>query len=34
MSYDLDQFVEDCRATLRRDGGPKGREEVRLKLEQ
>ena len=34
MPYGLDQFVEDCRATLRRDGGPKGREEVRLKLEQ
>lgn len=34
MSYGLDQFVADCRAILRRDGGPKGREEVRLKLEQ
>ena len=34
MSYDLDQFVSDCRAILARDGGPKGREQVRLKLEQ
>jgi hypothetical protein len=34
MAYDLDQFVADCRAVLRRDGGPKGREEVRVKLEQ
>jgi len=34
MSYDLDQFVSDCRAILKRDGGPKGREEVRVKLEQ
>ena len=34
MSYDLDQFVSDCRAILSRDGGPKGREEVRRKLEQ
>jgi len=34
MSYDLDQFVSDCRAILTRDGGPKGREEVRVKLEQ
>src|SRR6516164_6963298 len=34
MSYDLDQFVSDCRAILARDGGPKGREEVRVKLEQ
>jgi len=33
MSYDLDQFVADCRAILARDPGPKGREEVRLKLE-
>ena len=30
MSYDLDQFVSDCRAILTRDGGPKGREEVRV----
>jgi predicted metal-dependent enzyme (double-stranded beta helix superfamily) len=34
MPYDLDQFVSDCRAILTRDGGPKGREQVRLKLEQ
>ena len=34
MAYDLDQFVSDCRAILKRDGGPAGREQVRLKLEQ
>jgi len=34
MAYDLDQFVSDCRAILKRDGGPQGREQVRLKLEQ
>jgi predicted metal-dependent enzyme (double-stranded beta helix superfamily) len=34
MSYDLDQFVSDCRAILKRDGGPQGREEVRMRLEQ
>jgi predicted metal-dependent enzyme (double-stranded beta helix superfamily) len=34
MPYDLDQFVSDCRAILTRDSGPKGREQVRLKLEQ
>ena len=34
MPYDLDQFVSDCRAILKRDGGPKGREEVRLRLER
>jgi hypothetical protein len=33
MSYDLDQFVADCRAILARDPGPKGREEVRVRLE-
>ena len=33
MSYDLDQFVSDCRAILARDAGPNGREEVRVKLE-
>jgi hypothetical protein len=32
-AYDLDQFVADCRAVLSRDGGPAGREEVRLRLE-
>jgi hypothetical protein len=34
MSYNLDQFIADCRATLTRDPGPQGREQVRLKLEQ
>ena len=34
MSYDLDAFVSDCRAILKRDGGPQGREEVRLGLER
>jgi predicted metal-dependent enzyme (double-stranded beta helix superfamily) len=34
MSYDLDQFVSDCRAILKRDGGPQGREEVRVRLER
>lgn len=34
MSYDLDQFVSDCRAALSRDSGPKGREEVRVCLER
>ena len=34
MSYDLDQFVSDCRTILSRDPGPKGREEVRLRLER
>jgi hypothetical protein len=34
MSYNLDQFISDCRAALTRDLGPKGREEVRLKLER
>ncbi len=33
MSYDLDQFVSDCRAILARDAGPSGREEVRIQLE-
>ena len=33
MPYQLDQFIADCRSTLRRDPGPKGREEVRVKLE-
>ena len=28
------QFVSDCRAILKRDPGPKGREEVRVHLEQ
>lgn len=34
MSYDLDQFIADCRATLTRDPGPQGRETVRANLER
>ena len=34
MPYGLDQFIADCRATLSRDPGPAGREEVRQKLER
>jgi predicted metal-dependent enzyme (double-stranded beta helix superfamily) len=34
MSYDLTQFIADCRATLKRDPGPSGRETVRVKLEE
>ena len=34
MAYDLDQFIADCRATLSRDPGPAGREEVRQQLER
>jgi predicted metal-dependent enzyme (double-stranded beta helix superfamily) len=34
MSYDLAQFVADCRTSLRRDPGPAGREEVRANLER
>jgi predicted metal-dependent enzyme (double-stranded beta helix superfamily) len=34
MAYDLDQFIADCRTILARDGGPAGREQVRVKLEQ
>ncbi len=34
MSYDLDQFIADCRAALKRDSGPGGRETVRAKLEE
>jgi hypothetical protein len=33
MPYQLDQFIADCRSILKRDPGPKGREEVRTKLE-
>jgi predicted metal-dependent enzyme (double-stranded beta helix superfamily) len=33
MAYELDQFISDCRSILARDPGPKGREEVRAKLE-
>lgn len=34
MAYDLDQFIADCRVSLTRDPGPKGREEVRKNLER
>lgn len=34
MAYHLDQFITDCRTILARDPGPKGREEVRTRLEQ
>ena len=34
MAYDLDQFVADCRAILKRDGSPRGRDEVRRHLER
>jgi len=34
MSYDLEDFVSDCRAILSRDPGPTGREEIRLSLER
>ncbi len=33
MAYQLDHFIADCRAILKRDPGPTGREEVRCKLE-
>ena len=32
--YTLDQFIADCRATLRQDPGPGGREKIRLGLER
>ena len=34
MSYDLDQFVADCRTILSRDPGPGGRDQVRVRLER
>jgi len=34
MAYEFDQFIADCRASLSRDPGPKGREEVRAGLER
>jgi predicted metal-dependent enzyme (double-stranded beta helix superfamily) len=34
MSYDLDQFIADCRANLKQDPGPAGREKVRQALER
>ena len=32
MSYNLEQFIADCRATLKQDPGPAGREKIRLRL--
>src|ERR1051325_9207994 len=34
MGYELDQFIADCRHSLKRDPGPAGREEVRANLER
>ena len=34
MAYNLDQYIADCRAILKRDPDVNGREEVRAKLEQ
>jgi hypothetical protein len=34
MAYELDQFIADIRAILKRDPGPAGREEVRRNLER
>lgn len=34
MPYELKQFIDDCRTILTRDPGPKGREEVRVRLER
>ena len=34
MSYDLKPFIDDCRAALKRDPGPAGREKVRVLLER
>jgi predicted metal-dependent enzyme (double-stranded beta helix superfamily) len=34
MAYELDQFISDCRNILTGDPGPKGREEVRVRLER
>ena len=34
MSYDLAQFIADCRIFLTRDPGPGGREQVRTHLER
>ena len=34
MPYELDQFIADCHSILARDVGPKGREEVRVRLER
>jgi len=34
MPYDLSRFIDDCRATLKRDPGPAGREKIRALLER
>ena len=34
MTYDLDAFIADCRTALKRDPGPKGREQIRAALER
>src|SRR6201982_857444 len=34
MAYALDQFISDCRSILAGDPGPKGREQVRSRLER
>jgi predicted metal-dependent enzyme (double-stranded beta helix superfamily) len=34
MPYDLKRFIQDCRAALKRDAGPAGREAVRTLLER
>lgn len=34
MPYDLKHFIDDCRAALKRDPGPAGREKVRVLLER
>jgi hypothetical protein len=34
MAYELEQFIADCRASLKRDPGPAGREQVRVNLEK
>jgi len=34
MAYTLDQFIADCKATLTREPGPPGREQVRSNLER
>jgi predicted metal-dependent enzyme (double-stranded beta helix superfamily) len=34
MAYGLDQFIADCKATLTRDSGPAGRQQVLQNLER
>ena len=34
MAYELDQFISDCRSSLKRDPGAGGREQVRANLEK